>query len=113
MPPNGSSGRRSIATPGRRRRGRDDMGRHRYIVSLNSFLIDLGQSVEFSPAVNDRCGVDLRDSLEYPLAEFRPGLNANVPQEGPRHFAEYGFDDIEPRSMLRRQYILEAIWACG
>ena len=63
--------------------------------------------------MDDRRGVDFRNPLEYPLAEFCPGLNADVAQEGPGHFAEQRFDDIEPRSMLRCQHILEAIRARG
>ena len=63
--------------------------------------------------MHNRRGVDFRNSLEYPLAEFCPGLNADVAQEGPCHFAEQRFDDVEPRSMLWREHILEAIRTCG
>src|ERR1019366_8394628 len=61
--------------------------------------------------MHDWRGVYFRNALEYPLAEFRPGLNADVAQDGPCHFAEKRFDDVEPRSMFGRQHILEAIWA--
>ena len=57
--------------------------------------------------------IDFSDPLEYPLAEFRPGLNADVAQEGSCHFAEQRFDDVEPRSVFRCQHILEAIRACS
>ena len=63
--------------------------------------------------MHNRRGVDFRNSLEYPLAEFCPGLNADVAQEGPCHFAEQRFHDVEPRSVLRCQRILEAIRARG
>ena len=63
--------------------------------------------------MHDWRGVDFRDPLEYSLAQFCPGLNADVAQEGPCHFAKQRFDDVEPRSMLRCQHILEAIRACA
>ena len=61
--------------------------------------------------MHDWRSIDFRNPLEYPLAEFGPGLNTDVAQEGSGHFAEQRFDDVEPRSVLRRQHILKAIRA--
>ena len=61
--------------------------------------------------MHNRRGVDFGNPLKYPLAEFCPGLDTDVAQEGPCHFAEQRFYDVEPRSVLRRQHILEAIRA--
>ena len=59
--------------------------------------------------MHNRGGVDFRNALEYPLAEFCPGLNTDVTEERPGHFAEQCFDDVEPRSMFGSQHVLEAI----
>ena len=61
--------------------------------------------------MHDWRSIDFRNPLEYPLAEFGPGLNTDVAQEGSGHFAEQRFDDVEPRSVLRRQRLLKAIRA--
>src|SRR3984893_10913234 len=59
--------------------------------------------------MNHGCGVDFRDSHPDALAEFIPGSHADMPKKGARHFAKESLDNIEPRSMLRCQHILETV----
>ena len=58
-------------------------------------------------------GVDFRDSQQDALAEFLPRLHADVPKKGAGHFAKEGLHDVEPRSMLRCQHILETVGAAS
>src|SRR5712692_4081691 len=61
--------------------------------------------------MDDRSGVDFRDSQQDALAEFLPGLHPDVPKKGTGHLAKEGFHDIKPRSMPRCQHILETVGA--
>ena len=61
--------------------------------------------------MDHRSGVDFRDSQQDAVAEFLPGLHPDVPKKGAGHLAKKGLHDIEPRSMLRCQYILETVGA--
>src|SRR5450759_4962080 len=61
--------------------------------------------------MDHRSGVDFRDSQQDALAEFLPGLHSDVPQKGAGHLAKEGLHNIEPRSMLRCQHVLETVGA--
>jgi hypothetical protein len=59
--------------------------------------------------MNHGCSVDFRDSQQDALAEFIPGSHPDMPKKGARHFAKEGLHNIEPRSVLWCQHVLETI----
>src|SRR5579863_2127494 len=61
--------------------------------------------------MDDWRGVDIGDSHHDAITKFLPGADADVPKKGTRHLAEQGLHDIEPRPMLRREYVLKAVGA--
>ena len=63
--------------------------------------------------MDDGSAIDFRDALQYPGFEFGEGLYANVSQKAARHFAKQGLDDVEPRSVLRRQDVLKTVGVHG
>lgn len=63
--------------------------------------------------MDNRIGIDLGDPFQDAVAEFFPGLHADVPQEGARHLPKEGFHDIQSRSVLGRQNVFESIRTRG
>ena len=50
--------------------------------------------------MHDWRGMDLGDAGENAMAQFLPRTDADSPQEGARHLAEEGFDQVEPGAVL-------------
>ncbi len=67
------------------------------------------ECLEFLPTMNDGIGIDFCNALQNSVAKFFPGFHADMPKKRACHLSEESLDDVEPRSMSRRQHILEAV----
>ena len=65
------------------------------------------------PSVNDRLGVDVIEIGENACLEFGLRRDADVTEHRPRHLREQALHEIEPRTVLRREYQGETAFRAG
>jgi hypothetical protein len=59
--------------------------------------------------VDDGRSIDFLDAFENSGFQFIEGLDSEVAQKTSRHFDEQSIDDVQPRTMFRREHVLKAV----
>ena len=76
-------------------------------------LLSGGLADLVGPSVNNRLGVDVIEIGENACLKFGLRCDADVTEHRPRHLREQALHEIEPRTVLRREYQGETAFRAG